>query len=371
MLNNDRTYFYNLDGLRFFAFLCIFLYHFLWTIRMPFFDYSISPIIRDIFLGSSIGVNFFFVLSGFLITYLILEEEKYHFRFNVISFYVRRILRIWPVYFLSLLIGFTVIPLIQSSQNISSIESVKPLFFLIFLSNFNNILYGYPRIFNLGILWTIGVLIQFYLLWPLLFILFRKIRILIPIIIIVISVIFRFYNSSNLAILYYHTFSVMSDFAVGSICALFIFRSNFIQHILHYLSTSQILLIYLIGILLVIFNGYIFTTSFLISVERLLLSFFLAFIILEQNYAEHSFIKMGNMRLPTLLGKYTYGLYSFHTIVIAFIVSISTTLNSNSFSILIIGLEFVISLLFSIILSLISYHLFEKRFLIFSQCIEK
>src|SRR4051794_34357276 len=60
-------------------------------------------------LGSGyLAVSFFFVLSGFLITYLMIEEKELTGSFNILKFYLRRILRIWPLYFTVLLIGFVI-----------------------------------------------------------------------------------------------------------------------------------------------------------------------------------------------------------------------------------------------------------------------
>ena len=53
-----------------------------------------------------LGVIFFFVLSGFLITYLLLKEKEQTGTVNVKKFYARRVLRIWPLYFFIVLLGF-------------------------------------------------------------------------------------------------------------------------------------------------------------------------------------------------------------------------------------------------------------------------
>ena len=61
------------------------------------------------------GVYIFFVLSGFLITYLLLVEKKINTRINIRKFYFRRILRIWPLYYLIILISFTIIPFLANN----------------------------------------------------------------------------------------------------------------------------------------------------------------------------------------------------------------------------------------------------------------
>jgi peptidoglycan/LPS O-acetylase OafA/YrhL len=88
-----------LNGLRAIACMMVFYSHFNLNIgKLYGFRF------HDIELGS-FGVTCFFTLSGFLITTLLLQEKKDTDRINFRNFYVRRILRIWPLYFLVLLIG--------------------------------------------------------------------------------------------------------------------------------------------------------------------------------------------------------------------------------------------------------------------------
>ena len=92
------VHFPGLNGLRFWAAFAVFLYHVEWfKARMgwpnlmgefPFWG-RLGPI----------GVICFFSLSGFLITYLLLEELRYTDTVRVRNFYLRRILRIWPLYY--------------------------------------------------------------------------------------------------------------------------------------------------------------------------------------------------------------------------------------------------------------------------------
>src|SRR5215210_6286731 len=107
----NKIFFENLDGLRFFCFLSVFLFHSFHT-ENP--DISSSPVYRlfkhSLFGNGNLGVNFFFVLSGFLITYLLIEEKKLTGKIHIGNFWIRRILRIWPLYFACVLIGFVFFP---------------------------------------------------------------------------------------------------------------------------------------------------------------------------------------------------------------------------------------------------------------------
>ena len=124
-----------------------------------------------IFASGWAGVSFFFVLSGFLITYLILAEVEWSEKLNVPAFYMRRILRIWPLYYAVLLFGFWLYPAVKSALGISSyIETGNPLSYLLFLSNFDVLSLGEGRgAMSINITWSVAIEEQFYIVWPLLF----------------------------------------------------------------------------------------------------------------------------------------------------------------------------------------------------------
>lgn len=91
----QRRHFHTIDALRFFALPKVFLLH------LPVTAFPIFNFFRE---GGGTGVIFFFVLSGFLITYILLSEKKQLGSINLKRFYIRRILRIWPLYYL--MVGF-------------------------------------------------------------------------------------------------------------------------------------------------------------------------------------------------------------------------------------------------------------------------
>lgn len=94
-----RIYFENLDGLRFLCFLSVFFFHSFYTDSSELKTSSVYHFVKvGIFGNGNIGVNFFFVLSGFLITFLLLEEKKLRGQIKLKNFWLRRILRIWPLF---------------------------------------------------------------------------------------------------------------------------------------------------------------------------------------------------------------------------------------------------------------------------------
>ena len=93
-----KVYFKNLDGIRFFFFFLVLLHH------AQFFKDIHEVPLSSVFSAylvqaGKMGVNLFFVLSGFLISYLLFSEKMKTGTVSLKKFYIRRALRIWPLYF--------------------------------------------------------------------------------------------------------------------------------------------------------------------------------------------------------------------------------------------------------------------------------
>jgi len=107
--------------------------------------------------AGALGVQLFFVVSGFLITTLLLREEKKHGSISLRRFWMRRMLRIMPAY----LVYVIAIWLIDASNESLSVNSSSYLAALTFTT-------GYAHgDYELGHLWSLGVEMQYYLIWPL------------------------------------------------------------------------------------------------------------------------------------------------------------------------------------------------------------
>jgi peptidoglycan/LPS O-acetylase OafA/YrhL len=149
-----------LDGLRFVAFLMVFAFH-----SLPKTGSS-YPLVGDaaalVVRGGHFGVDLFFALSSFLITTLLLREIESTGRLNVRAFYIRRALRIWPLFFAFLLFGTFFSGLIGLQQ----LEGSAAAAYLLFAGNWWVALNGaFSRQF-FDHLWSLCVEEQFYLLWP-------------------------------------------------------------------------------------------------------------------------------------------------------------------------------------------------------------
>lgn len=114
-----------------------------------------------------IAVVLFFVLSGFLITYLLVKEREKTTTVSLKKFYLRRILRIWPLYFLIILLSLL---FISSKYTVVSL--------ILCLTIFPNVAHAFDYGWRASPqIWSIGVEEQFYLFWPIIFILLPEKRV--------------------------------------------------------------------------------------------------------------------------------------------------------------------------------------------------
>jgi peptidoglycan/LPS O-acetylase OafA/YrhL len=162
----EKIYFPGLNTVRFFAATAVIVHH-LEQLKLYQNLDTLWPNPWIIGLGRS-AVSMFFVLSGFLITYLLLVELEKTGSVNVKGFYVRRILRIWPLYYLIVFWGFFILQrlvhIAGPSDPLDQHFSQKLLLFLLILPNVH--LVFYKPIIGVSPLWSIGLEEQFYLVWP-------------------------------------------------------------------------------------------------------------------------------------------------------------------------------------------------------------
>ena len=146
------VYFSNLDGVRAVAALMVVVSH----IEYHKTNFGLQQLPFSLQNFGKIGVTIFFALSGFLITYLLLVEKNKFQKVNLKDFYVRRILRIWPLYFLVVVVGFFIYPA-QGSTTALWLS-------VFFLPNLAFCLKMLPSIFDP--IWSIGTEEQFYIFHP-------------------------------------------------------------------------------------------------------------------------------------------------------------------------------------------------------------
>ena len=175
MSNKIKLYFKNLNGLRFFAAFMVLICHI--ELNKKYFKLTNNREVTR-FLGD-LGVDLFFVLSGFLITFLLIKEKEYFEKINFKNFYIRRILRIWPLYYFIVILSLFILPKfsifhINGSffEFENNMEAIKIMLLFIFI--LPNVLYLIKPIAFSAQTWSIGVEEQFYLIWPFIVNRFKK-----------------------------------------------------------------------------------------------------------------------------------------------------------------------------------------------------
>lgn len=352
--DHHKPIFKNLDGIRFIAFSCVFFSHTF---------YSRDPSITQGSLYQSVnflvgqwgdfGLSVFFVMSGFLITYLLMSERQATGRVHVLSFYARRILRIWPLYFAMVLFNFFVYsPLAKHHE---PVQQQIPYYF--FYANMTGSSTGV-----IDHLWAISVEEQFYLVLPLIMMVVPDKRLNYAFIIaIVCALAFRMTHHLEPQLIFRHSISASFEIALGGLAAWLIFFNEKAKELFARLSRTAIAMTYGLFAALILFQNYIFGSSQL-TVFVLLIQLFALFIIVEQNYATNSLIKIGNIKWASALGRYSYGFFCYHIICIRLVETIATRLGltgsvSTTLFIPLTGFFLTIAV------GMASYRLFEIHFL--------
>ncbi len=164
-LFSGRFYHRELDVLRYFAFFLVFLHHALPHEAIFYTRMGAAPMLAAVLaaLGASgaFGVNLFFLLSSYLITELLIRERDRFGDVDLKSFYIRRILRIWPLYFAFLALAWAMQWFVPGQH----IGWRAGLAFTLLSGNWWLVFVGFPSsvIFPL---WSVSIEEQFYIVWP-------------------------------------------------------------------------------------------------------------------------------------------------------------------------------------------------------------
>lgn len=152
------THFPGLNGIRAIAAMTVVLCHtdqFTKLFGLPALGFHRTGVAAN-------AVDLFFVLSGFLITYLLLQEKEAHGAIAVGRFYLRRILRIWPAYYLAMGLALVLAAVGWAPWPADTWTAVA--FYLLLAANAG---YALGHVLKAAVpLWSVGVEEQFYLLWP-------------------------------------------------------------------------------------------------------------------------------------------------------------------------------------------------------------
>ena len=357
----NSLFFPNLNGIRFIAAFWVIVHHIEQFKEKFGYDNQLFYT-RFIRLIGPLGVFLFFVLSGFLITSLLLVEKERTNTINVKSFYVRRVLRIWPLYYLTVFLGLFILPEISYFNISGETELIKvdlPEKLLLYLLILPNIVTGvFKHIPYLSQNWSIGVEEQFYYFWPWVVKQTKTSKLLLVMIIFF----FLFYITRSLTVLYMPEtgwWKYLNEFikslritcmilgAMGAYFTYFKLNTKFVQFIFH--SRFQLLL-YLTLILMLSFGVY------LPGVNQEVYSLIFTLILMNLAKNPASILSLENP-VFNYLGKISYGMYMYHTVAVVIGVKVSHSFNNSNF------VSYPVSYVLTIFISALSYEYFEKPFL--------
>jgi len=299
------------------------------------------------------GVTLFFVISGFLITFLLLQEMKKRDDVDIKKFYVRRILRIWPIYYLFILFSIGLFFLI-GRQNELLLEEMW--FYLFFAANI-------PFIFQQGILilvhyWSIGVEEQFYLFWPWIVNYSKnsllKIAVIILIVLLMTKILFWWqlgtesYSYRFLSVSRFHCMMVGAIGAIMYFNKKIRFNSFFSNKLVQFVSWMLFLLM---GFNIIYIPAVI--AHEVIAIASLSM-------IMGQVMVNRRIINLEN-KLCDFIGKISYGIYVIHPIIILLLSIFYKGLDITiGFKYILVYSSVVLSTIF---IAWLSYTYFEKYFL--------
>lgn len=365
MKTEKSIYFSGVNGLRFLAALAVVITHIELIKRI----YGYPNVWENPFLNNlgGFGVYFFFVLSGFLITYLLLAEKEKQGKINIKQFYIRRILRIWPLYYFIVFLGFFVLPNIKYIE----IDTLQVQFFdhfkanlLMYLIILPNLAYSFfISVPHIGQSWSIGVEEQFYIFWPWVISKAKNVlRALILIIIgfillkVVVLVLGRFYFNASWY-LPLQRFVAMSKFecmAIGGVGGFMVFTGHPLLKLLYNK--------YVLNICLLLIPVLIFSPDKLQDGIHIVYS--CIFLVIILNVANNSVkINLEN-KVMNYLGKISYGIYMYHFMIIPLILCyLINFLEMDEGGLMMNIILYTSTILITIGISSLSYEYFESRFI--------
>lgn len=336
-----KKYFPNLNGLRFIAAFIVMLYH--------FFDYQ--------FFNGPRAVILFFVLSGFLISYFLFEEKEKNSVVNIKSFYLRRTLRIWPLYFFVLMIA-SVIYLNSGNSFFEYLETI--VYYILFLPNFAFVIHHTLQ--YASILWSIGSEEQFYLIWPWIFkqemeqilkgfVLIYIIFLFTPHLVDFINI--RYFEVNN-NLMYTSRFIQSMNFGSMAVGGILAYIGKFKKEYLKYFYNKIVQIVTFV--IIVVLFGFEFGNIWVDQLYSLLFG-----VLIINSALNPKVIVSFENKIFNYLGKISFGLYMYHLLAFGMVKYILNLAGIYFFFPKVV--VFVLGFILTVIFSSLSYFYFEKRFL--------
>lgn len=368
--NLVRGYMPTLDGYRGIAILLVLLHH---SFRGGLEDRSLNlldVVWVKVYSFGWCGVDAFFVLSGFLITGILLDtgERPHYFR----NFYARRLLRIFPVYYGTLFILFVLLyPLLNGYEFYDRLESYQSWYWL-YLENWELTFHPRFEISPIAHFWSLAVEEQFYLIWPLVVYLVPGrflgwlvgILFLCPPLVRNAILLTHPFTDSLLQIFYYNTLSRVDALACGAAIALLMRRERWRLWLLRLSPLVAILTSSIIGIIWILPERFEPDRPVVPSIGYSLLAICFASVLVSSLAAAENnpLVRFLNWSPLRKLGRISYGFYVYHLPIMFILRGRLPASINNSYALGDLFLMFCCGVL-ALMVSLLSWYCLEQPIL--------
>ena len=307
----ERFYRPELDALRFFAFLGVFIFHAA-PRTMDFYNAAgyphwLSSLLISIFGAGAYGVDLFFALSAYLITSLLLRERSATGALDLRGFYVRRILRIWPLY-LAFVAFAAIFAALVPGQHLPMKYVVG---YSLLAGNWIYAFYGLPASFATP-LWTVSIEEQFYLAWPLALRKAVRAMAIIAVGILVVANAWRVWlaiSAAPVERIEYNTFTRLDPIAFGILIALFGYKLPAFTRLQRVAMLCGGVIMWIAVYAFTVSSPTLKFTTWQMVVGHPLTAMASAAVLMSVLGSQHGFLR--NKAL-LYLGKISYGLYVLH-----------------------------------------------------------
>jgi len=306
-----------------------------------------------------IGVDLFFVLSGFLITDILLNSLGQTGYFS--NFYVRRALRIFPIYYLSLILLLIVFPLYKINTPEYDFNISHQAWYWSYTQNWLTTMHPYAGSYGMTPYWSLATEEQFYLLWPFIIAIMRKKKFLFYFLFILLLIenLYRIYltvSNNEWATELTFNFTRFDGLLVGCLFAVAKAQGN-----IKALYKVWLSIVILLNSIVLLFWLTDQSCSYLGFAGYTTISILFGFIISKLIHRGNKSIPVINWPLIKQAGKYSYGIYVFHwpaySLLHPYIEKWFWPVFHSRFP------EALFLLLIEISIAVFIYHIFEKHFL--------
>ncbi|HTA28133.1 MAG TPA: acyltransferase [Bacteroidia bacterium] len=358
-----KIHFPNLDGLRFVGSFIILVLH-IEELKVSSGKEPLLWVKQYLPIGG-LDVSLFFVLSGFLIGYLLLKEKADTGNIDMKKYYTRRCLRIWPLYFFIILLGFFVFPYLGELWGIQELKLESPYKYIDFILC---MLFLPPydlRMRAIGAAWSLRVEEVFYVFEPLIL---KRTKKYITVFLVIVLGVILFRNGYFFMCRIFHlspwfrhfqkiiTFYRLSCMAIGGIGASLVISDK--KNILPFLFRKDVQwVVYLVTLALIVANIRI------PYIEFEFYSVLFCFIIINLAANPKSIVRL-DYGWMNYLGKISYGMYLYGAVFRILCLYLTEKIFGHDLSGVFMNVVFyLLTISFTIVISIISFHFFETPFL--------